>query len=73
MQYEGVRRQELHGLVKGAKKRLWMSEWGCGSAPLGDMGGALQLAACILRDLNTLQAEAWVYWQAVENSETGNW
>ena len=50
-----------------------MSEWGCGAAPLDDMGSALFLAAGIIRDLNLLQAEAWIYWQAVENSETGNW
>ncbi|KAK9790933.1 hypothetical protein WJX73_002148 [Symbiochloris irregularis] len=71
--YEGTARAELRDLVYRARKRLWMSEWGCGAAPLKDMGGAIQLAACILRDLNTLQAQAWVYWQAVENSETGNW
>ena len=26
-----------------------------------------------LQDLNELQANAWVYWQAVENGEKGNW
>ena len=24
------------------------------------------------QDLNVLQANAWVYWQAIENSEVGN-
>ena len=26
-----------------------------------------------LQDLNELQANAWIYWQAVENGEKGNW
>lgn len=26
----------------------------------------------VLQDLNVLQANAWVYWQAIENSEVGN-
>lgn len=25
------------------------------------------------QDMNVLQANAWVYWQAIENSESGNW
>ena len=29
--------------------------------------------ACAAQDLNVLQANAWVYWQAIENSENGNW
>ncbi len=26
-----------------------------------------------MQDLNVLQANAWIYWQAIENSEGGNW
>ena len=31
------------------------------------------LARVLLQDLNIMQANAWVYWQAIENSENGNW
>ena len=27
----------------------------------------------LVQDLNIMQANAWVYWQAIENSENGNW
>ncbi len=26
-----------------------------------------------MQDMNELQANAWIYWQAVENGEKGNW
>ncbi len=26
-----------------------------------------------MQDMNDLQANAWIYWQAVENGEKGNW
>ena len=32
-----------------------------------------QPALLCLQDLNELQANAWIYWQAVENGEKGNW
>jgi hypothetical protein len=33
----------------------------------------LQHIDCDAQDLNVLQANAWVYWQAIENSEGGTW
>ena len=33
----------------------------------------LSLRYLCLQDLNELQANAWIYWQAVENGEKGNW
>ena len=33
----------------------------------------LSLRCLRLQDLNELQANAWIYWQAVENGEKGNW
>jgi hypothetical protein len=38
---------------------------------LGAEGRAAPLAAA--QDLNVMQANAWIYWQAIENSENGNW
>ena len=26
-----------------------------------------------MQDMNEMQANAWIYWQAVENGEKGNW
>lgn len=54
-------------------KKLWMSEVGFenGEHPTIDsrsMSGALQLARGITKDLKVMQAEAWVYWQAVESN-----
>lgn len=54
-------------------KKLWMSEVGFenGEHPTLDsrsMSGALQLARGITKDLKVMQAEAWVYWQAVESN-----
>jgi hypothetical protein len=48
-QYLGSKRKELRDLVKPTGKRLWMSEFGCGSAPPNDMASALELSAMILR------------------------
>ncbi|KAK9843650.1 hypothetical protein WJX81_001138 [Elliptochloris bilobata] len=70
--YLASARAELRALVKPSGKRLWASEFGCGTSPLDDMGAAIALSAVILQDLNVLQANAWVYWQAIENSEIGN-
>ncbi|WP_179218524.1 glycoside hydrolase [Saccharibacillus sp. O23] len=58
-------------------KKLWMSEVGFenGEHPVPDsrsMSGALKLARGVAKDLKTMQAEAWVYWQAVE-SDVSTW
>ncbi|KAK9817114.1 hypothetical protein WJX72_009728 [[Myrmecia] bisecta] len=65
---EGSQRTHLRDMVKPTGKRLWVSGYGCGSHPSDDIQSGLDLSRCILADLNTLQANAWVYWQAVENS-----
>lgn len=31
------------------------------------------MAICSMQDMNEMQANAWIYWQAVENGEKGNW
>ena len=49
VQYLGTQRAQLRKLVKPTGKRLWMSEFGCGSSPPSDMGAALELSAMIMR------------------------
>ncbi len=53
MQYLGTQRAQLRKLVKPTGKRLWMSEFGCGSSPPSDMGAALELSAMIMRVRHT--------------------
>ena len=47
--YLASARAELRGLVKPSGKRLWASEFGCGTSPLDDMGAAIALSAVILQ------------------------
>ncbi|KAK9807659.1 hypothetical protein WJX72_005628 [[Myrmecia] bisecta] len=70
--YQGSKRAQLRDMVRPAGKRLWMSEYGCGSFVPGDIGSGLELSRCILADLNVLQADAWIYWQAIENGDSAN-
>lgn len=53
------------------KKPIWMSEFGMGGPNTIETG--LNLAKQIFRDLNTLQPEAWIYWQAVEDLSYNGW
>jgi hypothetical protein len=47
--YLASARAELRDAVRPAGKRLWASEFGCGTAPLDDMRGAVALSAVILQ------------------------
>ncbi len=53
LQYLGTQRAQMRKLVKPTGKRLWMSEFGCGSSPPSDMGAALELSAMIMRVCST--------------------
>lgn len=80
--YNGTLLQELSALSQHNGKPLWMSEFTtdgtdanghvnkvCAKTTSGsttDMTGALSLSCRILLDINTMHAQAWVYWQAVE-------
>jgi hypothetical protein len=48
-QYLGSLRAELRAGVKAAGKRLWMSEFGCGSSPPNGMKAGLELSTVILK------------------------
>ena len=60
-------RARLLEKAKEAQKRLWQSEYGAGAAPPWEMPDALSMGTQIAADLNTMGAQAWVYWQAVED------
>ena len=60
-------RAKLYENAKTLKKRLWQSEYGAGAAPPWEMPDALALGAQVSADLNAMGAQAWVYWQAVED------
>jgi len=63
--YAGDGRAALMHLAHDTNKRLYVSEYGNGIH--GEFGSALELARVISLDLNELQCEGWVYWQAVGN------
>jgi O-glycosyl hydrolase len=63
--YSGDGRAALMRLAREADKRLYVSEYGNGIH--GEFGSALELARVICLDLNELQCQGWVYWQAVGN------
>jgi O-glycosyl hydrolase len=70
--YAGDGRAALVHLAHDANKRLYVSEYGNGIH--GEFGSALELARVISLDLNELQCEGWVYWQAVGNlDELNDW
>jgi hypothetical protein len=81
--YSGSDRAGLNAYAKSVNKKLWMSEVGIGGSVGHNheaMNPALQLASYITKDVRTLGAEAWVYWQAVEDeanmlptAENSNW
>lgn len=65
----------LRVAAREADKRLWTSEVGIGGVGgfnAGDLSSALQLAGRIQGDLTELRADAFVYWQAVEDDDGNN-
>ncbi len=59
--YQGTQRVALQAAAAAAGKRLWMSEVGDGD------GTGLKMARGIIADLREMKANAWIYWQAVDN------
>ena len=68
----------LYGFASTMGYRMWTSELAVGdnTSPVPDptisMNGSLNLAAGIHADLTALKSNGWVYWQAIENSDTTN-
>lgn len=67
--YSGTKRKELKVLVDKLDKELWMSEYCTGDTihDDNDMKSALQLSRTIIKDINELEAEAWILWQILED------
>lgn len=68
-------RKELANIAHRLGKPLWMSEVTCGGTQIHcheDMTSALELAQNITVHLNEMQAQGWVYWQAIENERIGH-
>ncbi len=59
--YQGTQRIALQAAAAAAGKRLWMSEVGDGD------GTGLKMADGIIADLREMKANAWIYWQTVDN------
>lgn len=74
--YYGTERLYLNTIALCKDKRLSVSEYGLG---VGDhdhnaIASSLELAHKIRDDVHNLQAETWVYWQAVEEEfNVNNW
>jgi len=60
--YTGTQRTELLHLAQKAGADLWMSEYGDSD------GTGLTMSEQILSDMKTMHANAWVYWQAVDDA-----
>lgn len=71
--YFGSNRMWLRQVAAEAGKRLWVSECGVGTGAHDHnaIDSSMLLTRKILWDLKDLSANAWLYWQAVEN-EAGN-
>ena len=74
--YFGSNRMWLRKVAAEAGKRLWVSECGVGTGAHDhdEIDSSMLLTRKILWDLKDLSANAWLYWQAVED-EAGknNW
>ena len=60
--YKGNQRTQFQALAAADHKRIWMSETGDGDA------SGLTMARGMLADLREMKANAWIYWQAVDNA-----
>ncbi|MEH7375539.1 glycoside hydrolase [Neobacillus drentensis] len=80
--YATGERTGARDIAKGADKRLWMSEvdLSVGGQNHEDIKPGLAISERIQADIQQLEPEAWVLWQAVEDEvnmrpehENGNW
>lgn len=73
--YQPSGSSKLRASARESGKRLWTSEVGIGGTGgfnANDLSSALQLADRVTGDLTELRADAFVYWQAIENQEGDN-
>ncbi|GJD11282.1 Endo-beta-1,6-galactanase [Galdieria sulphuraria] len=65
--YNAKGRRNLLDMCSKRRKLLWVSEYG------DNDGSGISLAQTIISDLKELHANAWIYWQAVEDSSAPHW
>lgn len=67
--YGGSMREQLKNLAISEEKNLWMSEVDgsfVAGKKAGEMSAALGFAKRIMKDINELQASAWILWNAID-------
>nr|WP_288978799.1 Ig-like domain-containing protein [uncultured Blautia sp.] len=67
--YGGSKRSELKALAEDQEKNLWMSEVDGAyteGTNAGEMSAALGLAKAMMKDVNGLNANAWILWNAID-------
>lgn len=68
--YSGSNQMAVNQYAQREGKRLWMSEYGCGSGhDHNNIASATTLASTIIDDMRNMKPNAWLYWQPVENEE----
>jgi O-glycosyl hydrolase len=73
--YNATGSSKLRAVARENGKRLWTSEVGIGGSGgfnAQDLTSALQLAQRVQGDLTELRADAFVYWQAIEDDDGDN-
>ncbi|MEU9835100.1 RICIN domain-containing protein [Streptosporangium sp. NPDC048047] len=74
--YAGSDPEPVRDRVQAGGMRFWQSEWGPagwgGYDITSEMDAALELATRVTNDLSYVGANAWQYWQAIEDSSRGD-
>ncbi|NRQ32412.1 hypothetical protein HII36_11255 [Nonomuraea sp. NN258] len=74
--YAGSDAEPIRDRVEAQDMRFWQSEWGPagwgGYDITSEMDAALELATRVTNDLTYVKANAWQYWQAIEDSSRGD-
>lgn len=63
--YKGVRK-----VAEQFSKEAWVTEWSPLQRAGGDIDIAIFMARTIIESVNIMRASAWVYWQAIDTTET---
>ncbi|WP_198117177.1 glycoside hydrolase [Massilia rhizosphaerae] len=80
--YEWIGKSGVRDIAETSGKRLWMSEVDLSPSnvreDINDMRPAIALAQQIVTDINSMNPQAWILWQAIENrssdpKNSSNW
>lgn len=74
--YAGSDPEPIRDRAEARDLRFWQSEWGPagwgGYDITSELDAGLELATRVTNDLSYVEANAWLYWQAVEDSTRGD-